>query len=91
MLYIFVSNYFVRHPADMTNLCDGRFAVRDEIGIEVFDEAGNHLKSIGLHRLGQPFGLAFDGLVSSVLFFSWFVLKKRVLKTSHENVTLTAF
>jgi len=68
MLYIFVSNYFVRHPADMTNLCDGRFAVRDEIGIEVFDEAGNHLKSIGLHRLGQPFGLAFDGLVSSDLF-----------------------
>jgi hypothetical protein len=31
----------------MINLLDGRFAVRHDAGIELFNEAGDYLRSVG--------------------------------------------
>ena len=48
----------------MINLLDGRFAVRDNAGIQIFDEDGDFLKTVGHGHIGRPFGLATDGKVS---------------------------
>merc|ERR1719245_1889326 len=48
-------------PSDMVTLPDGRFLVRDDLGIQMFDDSGEYIKSIGDGALGRCFGLATDG------------------------------
>ena len=47
----------------MINLLDGRFAVRDDAGISLFNELGEFLKPVGQGQVGKCFGLATDGKV----------------------------
>lgn len=58
-----------RRPSDMVTMPDGRFAVRDDNGLQLFDEEGGFLKTVvpkGI--LGMCFGLATDGKVGYVVF-----------------------
>lgn len=51
-----------KRPSDMVTLPDGRFAVRDDYGLQLFDEEGAFIKTVvpkGI--LGMCFGLATDG------------------------------
>ena len=59
----------------MINLQDGRFAVRDDIGVQLFDESGTFLKTVGAGIVDKCFGLATDGQVVKHSF-SYFDLKK---------------
>ena len=54
---------FSSRPTDMVNLLDGRFAVRDDAGIQVFDESGNFIRTVGEGQICKAFGLATDGKV----------------------------
>ena len=54
------SRQFFR-PSDMVALPDGRFAVRDANGIQLFDEEGLFLQNVAAGQLGKCFGLAADG------------------------------
>ena len=54
-----------KRPSDMVTLSDGRFVVRDDNGLQMFDEEGSFLRTVvpkGV--LGMCFGLATDGRVS---------------------------
>jgi len=51
-----------KRPSDMVTLPDGRFAVRDNNGLQMFDEEGAFMRTVvpkGV--LGMCFGLATDG------------------------------
>ena len=48
-------------PSDMVTLPDGRFLVRDDLGIQMFDDSGEFVKSVGDGLLGKCFGLATNG------------------------------
>ena len=48
-------------PSDMVTLPDGRFLVRDDLGIQMFDDSGEFVKSVGDGVLGKCFGLATNG------------------------------
>ncbi len=48
----------------MITLPDGRFAVRDDVGIQLFDDDGTFLKHIGEGVIGRCFGLTHNGRVS---------------------------
>lgn len=51
-----------KRPSDMVTLSDGRFVVRDDNGLQMFDEEGSFLRTVvpkGV--LGMCFGLATDG------------------------------
>jgi len=51
-----------KRPSDMVTLPDGRFVVRDDNGLQMFDEEGDFLRTVvpkGV--LGMCFGLATDG------------------------------
>ena len=50
-----------RRPSDMCALSDGRFAVRDDFGIQLFDGNGDYLQSLCEPYLGRVYGLATDG------------------------------
>ena len=50
----------------MVSLPDGRFAVRDDLGIQLFDEEGLFLQHVGLGTLGRCYGLTTDGMVRGV-------------------------
>ena len=50
-----------KRPSDMVTLPDGRFLVRDDLGIQMFDDSGEYIKSIGDGVLGRCFGLATNG------------------------------
>ena len=57
-----------KRPSDMVTLPDGRFAVRDDYGLQLFDEEGAFIKTVvpkGI--LGMCFGLATDGKVRPIL------------------------
>ena len=47
----------------MVSLPDGRFAVRDDHGIQMFDEDGNFIHHVGRGVLGRCYGLTTDGVV----------------------------
>lgn len=50
-----------QRPSDMVTLPDGRFVVRDDRGLHLFDEDGNYLKNVvPKGGLGLCFGLAVD-------------------------------
>ena len=64
-----------KRPSDMVTLPDGRFAVRDDYGLQLFDEEGAFIKTVvpkGI--LGMCFGLATDGKVGT--FYKIFLLFK---------------
>ena len=42
-----------KSPTDMVSLPDGRFAVRDDLGIQLFDEDGLFLQSVAENVLGR--------------------------------------
>lgn len=50
-----------RRPSDMVALPGGRFAVRDDHGIQLFDEEGVFIRTLADRQLGRAFGLATDG------------------------------
>ena len=51
-----------KRPSDMVTLLDGRFAVRDDNGLQLFDETGGFIKTVvPKGELGLCFGLATDG------------------------------
>jgi len=51
-----------KRPSDMTTLSDGRFAVRDDLGLQMFSETGEFLNTVVPRGvLGMCFGLATDG------------------------------
>ena len=47
----------------MTVLPDGRFAVRDDGGIQFFSEDGEFIQHIGEGYIGRCYGLTTDGKV----------------------------
>ncbi len=50
-----------RRPSDLCALPDGRFAVRDDLGLQLFDQDGLFLQSVPVAALGsRSFGLATD-------------------------------
>ncbi len=53
---------FIR-PSDMVTMADGRLAVRDNGGIQLFDDEGVFLGHVGQGRLGKCYGLSTDGKV----------------------------
>lgn len=56
------SNRKFHQPSDMVTLPDGRLVIRDNLGLQLFDEEGNFLKAIipkGVY--GRCFGVASDG------------------------------
>jgi hypothetical protein len=53
----------------MINLQDGRFAARDDVGVQLFDESGTFLKTVGSGIVDKCFGLAMDGQVIEHSFF----------------------
>lgn len=50
-----------KRPSDVVALADGRFGVRDDNGIRVFDDEGGFIMEVGDERLGRCYGLAADG------------------------------
>jgi hypothetical protein len=58
-----------RRPSDMVALPDGRFAVRDDHGIQLFDQDGNFLQSFAESCLGRVYGLATDGKGNPISIF----------------------
>merc|ERR1712243_342256 len=51
-----------KRPSDMVTIPDGRFAVRDDNGLQLFDEEGVFMRTIVPRGvLGMCFGLATDG------------------------------
>ena len=60
---------FLRRPTDMINLQEGHFAVRDDLGVQIFDDSGIFVKNVGVGIVDKCFGLATDGKVNSSLNF----------------------
>ncbi|XP_059090552.1 tripartite motif-containing protein 2-like [Tigriopus californicus] len=50
-----------KRPSDVVALADGRFGVRDDFGIRIFDDEGGFIMKVGDERLGRCYGLAADG------------------------------
>ena len=50
-----------KRPSDMIALPDGRLAVRDDLGIQLFDDEYQFLMHCGQGMLGRCYGLATDG------------------------------
>ena len=48
-------------PSDMVALPDGRLAIRDDYGIQLFDDEGHFIMHCGQGMLGRCYGLATDG------------------------------
>ena len=47
--------------SDIIAFTNDEFAVKDEVGIHLFDENGNFQKCLANPKLGKLFGLATDG------------------------------
>jgi len=58
-----------RRPNDLATLNDGRFVVRTDGAVCIFDKDGNLVKLIGEKNFSRCLGLASDGVVRKSISF----------------------